>query len=1190
MAAEESYVIGIGASAGGLEALKAFFDNVPEKSPHSYIIIQHLSPDYKSLMAELLSKNTSLPICEAENGMIIERSRVYLIPPKKNMTIRNNVLHLKNKPKRTDLNLPIDIFFTSLAQDKSDKAIGIILSGTGSDGTRGGRAIKEVGGLIISQDPEEAKFDGMPQSAIMAGIVDFTLPLSEISEDLHSYIEHRQKSGTNSSRIERDEETLARILKNVFDKTGKDFSLYKRPTMARRIERRMGICKCTSIYEYLSYIYEHPTEAVTLSHELLIGVTRFFRDEDVWENLEKRALRPLMELRKKKPEELRIWCIGCSTGEEVYTLSMIIQELIEEYKLNIKVKIFASDIEKKFIDIAGKGAYPESIVADIPLKLLQKYFVGKNDMYVASETIRKNIIFTQHDILNDPPFNNIDLTICRNLLIYLNSMAQQKALGVMQYALKKHGYLQLGPSESLGSLDVVFSEVTRRYKLFKNEHKSLTVGLQSLHLNNKSYKPKTPTPPQTLFKTSIIEFFNETLVEELGVTAVFIDASFNIVHAVGEIRKYIELPKTGFSMNLLKMLPDSVAASVSTAVKKVSDESEKILYKDITLEKDGIESKFDILVTSAVDQNLDFVNQIVFIPTSTKKSKTKTVKRASGSQSDDRIKELEAELKDTRDNLQATIEEVETTNEELQATNEELLAANEELQSTNEELQSVNEELYTVNAEYQQKFEDLSQLNADMDNLLSSTEIGTIFLDSNLSIRKFTPAVRKQFNLRQVDIGRPLAHFTGNITTEDCVTILHNAGKVIETTSQKSIEIQTVDKDWYLVRITPFKNSSGVTDGAVVSFIDISDIKNIEHKYHDQNIAFEQVLEGTMAGYWDWNLQDNTEYLSPYFKKMFGYEDHEMENTPQAWMKIIHPDDLQSVLDTFDDHVKSRGKIPYDNEIRYYHKNGSIVWVYCRGKVIEWDKNGKPLRMVGSHVDITSLKNEIELKKRNEELKQFAYITSHDLQEPINTMINFANLLRNDYKGKFDEDADQCLGFISDAANRMGRQIRCLLEYSRLGRQEAKEFISLNIILKNIIKDLSTIINDSGAEIECKRLPKVQAPEYDMRALFINLITNSLKFRRKEVKLKVKISCKKEKDRWVFSVEDNGIGIAKQHHEKIFLIFQRLHSQREYEGDGIGLANCKKVVEHLGGDIWVNSRIGKGTTFHFSVPLEKGSR
>ena len=1185
-------IIGIGASAGGLEALKAFFDNVPADTNHAFVIIQHLSPDYKSLMAELLAKNTDLPIQQAKDKTTIKSGSIYLIPPKKNMTVESGVLRLTDKPDGHDLNLPIDIFFRSLAKDQGESSIAVILSGTGSDGTRGGRVIKDAGGAIFIQEPSSAKFDGMPSSAVHAGIVDFSLPVSDIPESLEEFIKHQFENDYVVNNIEKEEETLIRILKHVNTITGKNFLQYKRPTLARRLERRMAISRKNSLKAYLEFIYENPAEVYTLAQEFLIGVTKFFRDSEVWETLEKKVLTNLVKEKGSTLEQLRIWNIGCSTGEEVYTTAMLVHEIATKLQMDVNLKVFATDIEKSYIDKAGKGTYPESIVADISPLLLKKYFNGNDGNYVVSDMIRRNIIFSQHNILQDPPFNNIDLVICRNLLIYMNNEAQQKALSVMQYALRLKGNLLLGPSESLGELEKVFSEVDRKQKIYCNEQISRTVNLQSISVadNKISPAPKYSHKPPAK-DNEMAELLNNVLADEMGLAAVYIDKYFNIVHAVGELRQYVELPKSGFTTNLMKILPENVGAAINTAVRKLSVEDDnKVLYKNIEIQKGKLLIKFDILVTASTSKTIkdNFSYMILFTPREKKKTTAKVIKRELGSKDKERVLQLEHELKDTRENLQATIEEVETTNEELQATNEEMLAANEELQSTNEELQSLNKELHTVNTEYQQKIEDLASLNADMDNLLISTEIGTIFLDKDLNLRKFTPSVKEQFNFRESDIGRPLTHFTSNLSPEDNKKLVCAAQLVTETAKTNSLEIKTKNEIWYLTRITPFRNSAKEIEGVVISFININSLKSIEHKYASQNAAFEQVLEGTMAGYWDWYIQDDVEYLSPTFKKMFGYKDSEMKNHPSSWQKIVHQDDLPSVLEIFDQHVKSKGKIPFNTEVRYFHKNGSIVWVYCRGKVIEWGKDGKPIRMVGSHVDITHLKQvQSELEKSNEDLKQFAYITSHDLQEPLNTLINFSKLLMEDYKGKLDDEANQCLGFIESSATRMSQQIRSLLEFSRLGRNEHEEILDLNDVSKEVLMDLDSAISLSEAKITVSKLPKIKASDYDIRTLFMNLISNAIKYKNSSKKPNVKLSAKKEKDYWKFTIADNGIGIEQIHHKKIFQIFQRLHGEEDFKGEGIGLANCKKIISNLGGKIWVESTLGKGSKFHFTLPQQR---
>ncbi|MBS9461432.1 PAS domain S-box protein [Flagellimonas sp. 389] len=1305
----EFQIIAIGASAGGLQALKEFFNNVPPDCPHSFVIVQHLSPDYKSLMAELLSKNTLLPIYEISNNMKVESGCVYLIPQKKNLTILNGKLMLKDKPKGNDLNLPIDIFFRSLAQDSGEKAIGIVLSGTGSDGTSGSRSIKEAGGMVMVQDPVQAKFDGMPQSAINTGLVDYVLPVEQLPAELINFIEHPSSNGVVESQIEKDEITVGRILHQIRNVTKLDFEHYKRPTIIRRIARRISVNKLHNLTEYLDFIYESSTEVHILSREFLIAVTKFFRDSRSWEKLSQLVIPKLVES-KQADDLIKVWCVGTSTGEEAYSVAILLSEEVERQKKQLDIKVFATDLENNHLEIGSRGVYPESIIADVSPQRLRKYFTRKGDKYHVAESLRRMVIFSQHDVLKDPPFNKMDLAICRNLLIYIQPLAQRKIIGLLHYSLNLNGTLFLGSSETIGDYKNVMQEVDRAAKLYTNVKPARSLGMEPLN-----YPDIQKMAPVTSVKSSnkvklenqMAELMNETVAEELGLAAVYVDKNYNILHAVGEFKKFIELPDKGFSVNLLKMLPDSVSVSIGSAVRKALKQGERVLYKGMKIKKASGHIYHVNLLVNPFDINLISNTggcMLLFIPTKIEEGTATVIEETSG-ENNIRISELEEELKETRENLQVVVQEVETGNEELQATNEELLSANEELQSTNEELQSVNEELHTVNAELQQKIDDLGSLNADMDNLLQSTDIGTIFLDRELRIRKFTPAIREHFSLRDSDIDRPIHHFTSSFGDE--IDLIARAQEVLENGNPYQREVLTKNENWFLKRITPYHNSNNSIDGAVISFVDINELKesealikkseeefralydnapdmyasfdpkgiiincntrlvnnlgysNIEEvrglhlsdlylkedtnkveefkktgkmenvmrqlrrkdgstihvsvnaevlydtegnedytitafrdvsaiqkaeqRYLDQNLAFQQVLEGTMAGYWDWMIQEGTEYFSPTFKQMFGYKDNEMENTPESWQKIIHPDDLPGVFEAFDKHVETKGEYPYDNQVRYFHKDGSIVWVLCRGKVIEWDKDDKPVRMVGSHVDITPLKNiEEELYSSNRELEQFAYVASHDLQEPLRTIIDFVKLLEEEYKGKLDDEANTYIRFITEASERMGTLVKAVLDYSRIGNAKESTLVDCNQLLENIKDDLTKSINESQAELKIGKLPKVWGFEFELYSLFFNLLSNSIKFVDEGKKPKISLKAERKDNFWQFRLKDNGIGIDKKNKERVFDIFQRLHNTNSYEGTGIGLAQCKKIVQLHGGNISVESEPGQGSLFIFNI-------
>ncbi|MBU2976011.1 chemotaxis protein CheB [Zobellia sp. B3R18] len=1302
-------IIGIGASAGGLEALKSFFDNLPLKFAHSFVVVQHLSPDYKSLMGELLAKNTDMPIIEVTEKTKIKSGTIYLLTPKKNIFIKDGYLILEDKPTTRTLNLPIDLFFKSLAREMTNNAIAIILSGTGSDGTSGARDIKEYGGMVMVQSPDQAEFESMPQNAINTNLVDFVLPTEQMGEELQRFLQHPAVYGSLEEHILNDEETLVKILSFLNSQTKLDFEYYKRPTLVRMIARRIGINRLETLPEYKDYLFERPEEAHFLVREFLVGVTSFFRDEAVWNVLATEII-PKIVANKKKGDTIKCWCVGVSSGEEAYSLAIIINELLIKYNKKNVVKIFATDIEKNHLNDAAKGMYNESTIANISERRLTMNFTKKGDYYRVNENIRRMVIFSKHNVLKDPPFNKMDISLCRNMLIYLQPAAQNRVLDVLHYSLNLNGTLVLGSSESLGRQKNSFAEIHRKQKIYSNIRPAKILGLQPYGPNKTQ---KNPFGLKTMsYERNTRQLMVEALSDNLDLAAILIDGNFNIVDAFGDLNNYISLPNKGFSMNLLKMVPENVATVLSYSLRKVAGTNQNLRHENLNF---STEKKPTIVNMHVASFNNPLSSNppnflIIIKPSDIQKITSPTHNENENTNNSSREIELESELKETRESLKNMIEEVETSNEELQATNEELLASNEELQSTNEELQSVNEELHTVNTELQEKLEELALLNSDLDNLFQSTDIGTIFLDNQLRIRKFTPSVAKHFNLMESDVNRPLEHFASTFHKSNYKNFISDIKAVVVNGVSQQNEVKDAKGRWFLQKIVPFRDSIGNIEGATLSYVDINELKSAEQKlknqllafeqtsdsfwdynlinntYYvshsirhilgyeadeveetpefwnqlahpedletqdntmqkhlqtngkypyaveirykhkaghyvtlflrgkivewtedhkpkrmlgtttdvsmikrmpqleqellDKNMVFEQVLEITMAGFWDWNIQENTEYLSPTFKRMFGYEDDEMENTPEAWQNIMHPEDLPGVLETFDAHVKSKGEVPYDNEVRYFHKNGSIVWVWCKGQVIEWGEKGEPIRMVGSHINITNLKR---LSQSNKELERFAYVASHDLQEPLRTIRDFVTLFKEEYITLLDDKANTYLAFIEEASSRMGELVRVILAYSKIGSNTRPEPVDLETIVGNVMKDLRMRIKNTGAKIKVKDLPEISGHKLELHSLFLNLIGNSIKFTDKNRNPIIEIgTLPSEKGHHIY-VKDNGIGMEEKNQQQIFEVFKRLHNQEDYEGTGIGLAHCKKIVELHNGKIWVESEIGKGSTFHFNL-------
>ncbi len=826
----QQYIVGIGASAGGLEAVEAFFKHMPINAGLSFVVIQHLSPHYKSLMAELLSKHTQMPVKRIEDGMSIEPNTIYLITPGKNVTVFHSKLLLVEQDHSKNINLPIDLFLRSLAEDAKEKAMGIILSGTGSDGTRGIRAIKEYGGMVMVQDESTAKFDGMPKNAFATGLADFSLAPEKMPAQLLAFVKHPYATLQEKSLVPDDDNDINRIFAILRDKCKIDFTFYKPNTVVRRIERRITINQLRDIQEYLLFLQNNPNEIYTLYQELLIGVTNFFRDEHVFEEIKDKWLEQLDIL--VQGEELRVWVTACSTGEEAYSIAMLLAEYREETGRYFRIKIFATDVDNTAIEKASNGRYPESVIADIPPKLLSKYFVRREDYFQISQKIREMVVFAQHNLIKDPPFTNIHFLSCRNVLIYLQPIMQKKILELFNFTLVKEGLLLLGTSETIGDMTEFFDVVSLRAKIFRSKGKQKSVGFVNASTTLLNYPPY----PGNISRTTtgfaqddrVLERFIKILSDDILPFTLIVNENMEISHIFGEAKDYLSYPSGKLVTNITKIVKKDLSIPIATGIQKVIKGTSEVVLSNIRLrEKETLRTfklQFKQIPGRRSQENLVAVMiheksepSYLIDPDAQTYDLNQDAKQ--------RILDLEQELQFTRENLQATVEELETSNEELQATNEELLASNEELQSTNEELQSVNEELYTVNAEHQGKIVELTLLNNDLDNLFNSTNIATLFLDENLDIRRFTPKLQVIFHVLETDIGRPFFHLTHSIKNFALIDLVKEVNNKHLTFEQ---EIQLTNDYWYLMRIIPYAVSSKENAGVILTFIDINQLKQTQ--------------------------------------------------------------------------------------------------------------------------------------------------------------------------------------------------------------------------------------------------------------------------------------------------------------------------------------------------------------------------
>ena len=831
----ELKIVAIGASAGGLEAIRDFFDHMPSGYDMAFVIIQHLSPDFKSLMTELLTRNTKMPVVTAEEHMLIEADKVFLIPPSHNMFVDGDYLKLVKQDRGHNVSqLPIDLFFESLAQNYPGRSAGIILSGTGSDGSKGITALAAANSLIMVQDPAEAKFDGMPKSAIATAKIDCVIPVKEMPEALICYQKNRERFDQEYAinHFVKSTKFYNLVLDTLAEKHKIDFSLYKHGTIGRRITRRMQMLQIREQDDFLRLLQHDDTLKKQLLHDILIGVTSFFRDSDAFNYLKTVVVPDVLSQLSSKQPECRIWITACSTGEEAYSLAMIFLEGALKLPFPVEFKIFVTDVNTHSLDKASRGVYSAEDLKQVDDYYKERYFTANNEGFQVSSLLRKIVVFAPHNLISDPPFTNMHFVSCRNFLIYIKPEIQQLALDSISFALRLQGCLFLGSSESLGDLASHFDVLHHNFKVFR---KILTAP-QRMNLDNTTWSKEPISHAQRIQ----YENRNLTLNKQSGVRKVapedygillgqqvkngfLLDATFDILHVFGDAGKFLCIPEGPLGNNLISMVVELLQVPLILALNTASNERKNLEYKDIIIDSD---TSYTLRVSPLCDKRgapKYFIVEAILGGREEGAGHSFESEKYNPQVVDERaVQELQKQLQETKESLQEAIEISESTNQELQSSNEELLASNEELQSTNEELNSVNEELYTVNSEHKNKIQDLTQLNNDMSNLLESSDIATIFIDLDLCIRRYTPAVEKIFKFFPQDIGRSMLDFN-TIQLEGLAGKFHT---VIETLKPIDVNVMTVNGKVFLLKIFPYMTDRKECDGVVLNFIDIDDIKD----------------------------------------------------------------------------------------------------------------------------------------------------------------------------------------------------------------------------------------------------------------------------------------------------------------------------------------------------------------------------
>ena len=821
------FIVAIGASAGGLEAIHEFFDHMPETANLSFVIIQHLSPDYKSLLVDLVSRHTQMKVFEAEHELTIQKNCIYVIPNNKVMTISRSKLILAEKVQIKAPNTAIDTFLYTLAEEKRDKAIAIILSGTGTDGTRGIETIKAMGGMVMVQEPSTAKFDGMPNSAIASGNADLVLPPAAMPVEMCAYIQNESTTALDKEKVEDGQ--LEEIFTLIHKEKGQDFHYYKTPTIIRRISRRMSQQHFSRLEDYINFLKSNPEETKQLGKDFLIGVTRFFRDEAAYDILEKEIV-PAITNTKQPGELIKIWVAACSTGEEAYSIAILFDKYLQENRIDAEVKIFATDMDESHIEIAARGKYPLAIEKDVPSSILSRYFIRDQEGYTIIPRLRKQIVFARHNIIKDPPFIKNDFASCRNMLIYMDAVLQQKILSVLVFSLKPNGYLFLGASESIAGMKESVTEISSKWKVYRKTGTSrYNTSLLYQNLNKGPLEDNAEQKPKPKEKKTILaDDFQATMAEDLGYAAFYIDNQYEIRDTAGNFEHLLSLPKKSLRLNLLKMLPQELAISLNIAIKEAWKKEEKTILKNVRYRQKNKLMAVNVVIKPPTADKLYTLIVLgeSFLEETAAAASIAHLPHDGILMHGDYMADLEAELQEAKLNLQMAVEGLETANEELQSSNEELLSANEELQSSNEELQSLNEELHTLNTEHQLKIKELVELNDDLDNYFRSSDIGQVFLDEALRIRKFNPASVRMINFIETDIGRPISHISTNIRYDNLVQDAHlvmSGGQTIEK------EVQLVNGKNLLIRMMPYLKQDAQKGGVIISFVDITAITDLNN-------------------------------------------------------------------------------------------------------------------------------------------------------------------------------------------------------------------------------------------------------------------------------------------------------------------------------------------------------------------------